>query len=82
VADNEKKKHGGARKGSGRKAVNGKTNVMRIPAQFQNAVVQLIEHLSEQSKAGVPSLKREIHLRDLLDRRILLEINTKLNKVM
>ena len=79
--ENTHKNHGGARQGAGRKAKKGETKVIRVPVLFENAINQLIEHLSNQSKTGIPELETTVFLRDLLQRPINLEIKTKLKNL-
>lgn len=79
--ETSKNNHGGARPNAGRKAKKGETKVMRVPVRFENAVTQLIEHLSKQSEAGTPSLKTEVFLRDLLQRPVELTIETHLRNL-
>lgn len=76
-----KKNHGGARENAGRKALLGETKVMRVPQLFEPAIKQLINHLKEQSKKGVPEVETDIFLRDLLGRQVDLSIKSKLRNL-
>lgn len=76
----KKGNRGGARKGAGRKAPNGKTKVMRIPVQYSHAVEALITHLKSQSES-IELAPTEVYLRDLKDRQLDLTISTRLRKL-
>jgi len=52
------KKHGGIRAGSGRPKTKGDSVVMRVPAQYKDAVKELISEL-EALKTEVSKVERE-----------------------
>ena len=54
---------------------------MRVPQLFEPAIKQLIDHLKEQSKKGVPEVETDIFLRDLLGRQVDLSIKSKLRNL-
>jgi len=47
MTEPDKKQHGGARPGAGRKTKYEKTVVMRIPEKYQEAIKALISHLDD-----------------------------------
>ncbi|GAB3017976.1 hypothetical protein [Bowmanella dokdonensis] len=72
------KKRGGARKGAGRKAWRGKTQVKRVPERYAEAIDELIAHLDQIR--GKNRHKSELLARDLDDRLVRLTLTSKHHK--
>ena len=68
----EKKQHGGARPGAGRKTKYENTVVMRVPEKYRDTIKALISHLDEtdmidENYSAVES--KAVYLRSLQDKR-------------
>ena len=68
----EKKQHGGARPGAGRKTKYENTVVMRVPEKYRDAIKALITHLDDTDyidKHYAAEESEPVYLRSLKDKK-------------
>jgi hypothetical protein len=72
VDEMEKKQHGGARPGAGRKTKYENTVVMRVPEKYRDAIKALITHLDDTDyidKHYAAEESEPVYLRSLKDKK-------------